>query len=70
MKYAITLNGRTYEVEVEMDAPMTMDTSIPVCPLHLWQQSLLQHLKPHPLPQHPLLPAQVKLSLLPCPAPS
>ncbi len=26
MKYEITLNGRTYEVEVEMDAPMTMDT--------------------------------------------
>ena len=26
MKYEITLNGRTYEVEVEMAEPMTMDT--------------------------------------------
>ena len=26
MKYEITLNGRTYEVEVEVAEPMTMDT--------------------------------------------
>ena len=73
MKYKVTLNGRTYEVEVEAGKAMLLseyEASYPPLPLPLWplplQHPLLPLLPPLPLP----LPAPARLSTLPCPAPS
>lgn len=73
MKYKITLNGKTYEVEVEEGQAMLVDEyeaykpAAPLPPQHLRPQLL-----PLPLlPQRPLLPRlspQAKSSRLRCPA--
>ena len=73
MKYKVTLNGRTYEVEVEHGKAMLLDEYEAIAPapvaaaplLPLWPLPPL--LLPQPLPPSPV---PVRLSPLPCPATS
>jgi len=62
MKYKVTLNSRTYEVEVNNGQAVLLDEYEAVPQLPLLPQPLhLLLLLPHPLPPlPPLLPAQVK----------
>ena len=75
MKYKVTLNGRTYEIEVEAGKAMCLDeyeAIVPLLPLWLLPLPLLPPSLLHPLlPLHPLpLPwLPVRLCPLPCPAP-
>lgn len=68
MKYKVTLNNRTYEVEVEAGQAMLVDeyeayALHPPQPLHPSPQLRL----PHRSQQPPHLP-QVRSSKVPCPA--